>query len=474
MAVATTDARERLVATAAGSGAPPDQLLNFLGAGYVPQPKQWEFHAACRQADLPDGPTQIAMGGPRGGSKSHALMAQVSLDDCQRYPGLYVLYLRKIGKAAREALEQLRQKTFAGLAHDYARQLGVIRFPNGSTIVVGHFKDDRDIDQYVGIEYDIIVVEEATQLSQQKLDLLFGSLRSTKPGWRARAYLGFNPGGIGHQYIRSRFVLPWRAGRERETRFIFISWEDNAFIEPEYVTYLDSLTGVLRRMWRDGDFDVGAGQFFTQWNYDTHVVRPFDVPAHWAMWGSMDYGWAHPTAVHWHVEDGDGNVYTIAEHVQSRWLPAQHAAALKAQMARLGRGAARLTFAAGHDAFAQKGDQEGKTVAEQYTEHGITLTPASIDRISGAAEMLGRLGNPEAGVAPSWYIFDTCARLVECIPGLQSDPNRPEDVLKVDADESGEGGDDPYDSARYGLMERRKRGIRLRRMAHGKARGWNP
>jgi hypothetical protein len=32
---------------------------------------------------------------------------------------------------------------------------------------------------------------------------------------------------------------------------------------------------------------------------------------------------------------------------------------------------------------------------------------------------------------------------------LQHDPNRPEDVLKVDADEDGNGGDDAADALRY-------------------------
>ena len=34
------------------------------------------------------------------------------------------------------------------------------------------------------------------------------------------------------------------------------------------------------------------------------------------------------------------------------------------------------------------------------------------------------------------------------------DPHRPEDVLKVDIDEDGEGGDDAYDACRYGIMVR--------------------
>jgi hypothetical protein len=59
------------------------------------------------------------------------------------------------------------------------------------------------------------------------------------------------------------------------------------------------------------------------------------------------------------------------------------------------------------------------------------------------------LGDPSNGVAPRLFIHERCARLVECLPSLQHDPNRPEDVLKVDADEDGVGGDDTADCLRY-------------------------
>ncbi len=42
----------------------------------------------------------------------------------------------------------------------------------------------------------------------------------------------------------------------------------------------------------------------------------------------------------------------------------------------------------------------------------------------------------------------TCGRQ-ETLPSLQHDPNRPEDVLKVDADEDAVGGDDAADCLRY-------------------------
>ena len=72
-----------------------------------------------------------------------------------------------------------------------------------------------------------------------------------------------------------------------------------------------------------------------------------------------------------------------------------------------------------------------------------------MDRVNGWAELLQRLGDPEAKIVPRLFIHKRCGRVVETLPALQHDPNRPEDVLKVDADEEGGGGDDAGDAFRY-------------------------
>jgi hypothetical protein len=56
-----------------------------------------------------------------------------------------------------------------------------------------------------------------------------------------------------------------------------------------------------------------------------------------------------------------------------------------------------------------------------------------------------------------------CGRLIETLPGLQHDPNRPEDVLKVDADEEGVGGDDAADALRY-LVATKPREIKVMKL----------
>ena len=104
-------------------------------------------------------------------------------------------------------------------------------------------------------------------------------------------------------------------------------------------------------------------------------------------------------------------------------------------------------FVAGADVFSKQSD--GSTVASQYAKLGITLRCANTDRVNGWAEILHRLGDPANGVPPRLFIHERCARLVECLPSLQHDPNRPEDVLKVDCDEDGNGGDDTADCLRY-------------------------
>src|SRR5213078_1685082 len=104
-------------------------------------------------------------------------------------------------------------------------------------------------------------------------------------------------------------------------------------------------------------------------------------------------------------------------------------------------------FVAGTDVFSKQSN--GSTIANEYIKFGIRFTPANTERVSGWAQILTLLGDPDAGIPPKLFIHQRCRRLLECIPALQHDPNQPEDVLKVDVDEDGSGGDDTADALRY-------------------------
>lgn len=445
-----------LAQTAKDCGVPQDSLDRFLRAGYVPQPKQLQFHAAARKCDQLGGPTQVGFGGARGPGKSHALFAQAALDDCQRIPGLKVLYLRKLGKNTREQFEDLQRSVLRHAQHQFTS--GVLRFPNTSRIFLGHFNNEKDIDQYLGIEYDLIVIEEATTLSLVKYRALRDSNRTSKSNYRPRIYASTNPGGVGHAWFKATFIVPARKREETDTRFIFGTVDDNKFNDDDYQRKLEENTGWRLQAYRYGDWDIAAGQFFSTWRHDAIVKRDLTILPGAEVWCSLDYGFQHPT-VSYLMAEHDGKIQVIDEHWRRHALAAEHAIDIKNMLKRHNVSIGSLrAFVASPDAFAKRGNESGKTIADQYADNGISLTRANDDRINGASfllKLLGRFGTEiETAIEPQIEISDRCVKLIENIPILQHDPNRPEDVLKVNIDEDGNGGDDPYDACRYGIMAR--------------------
>ena len=461
------------------AGCPKDQMQRFERADVILQERQLVASAAARLCDKPDGPTAIGYGGARGGGKSHWLLSQMGADDCQRVPGLKCLLLRKVGKANLEHFEDLRRRLFNRLPHEFSAFRGILSFPNGSRIIAGHFQNEKDIDAYLGLEYDVIGIEEATTLTARKIQDVSTCCRTSKPNWRPRLYNSTNPGGVGHGWYRKRFIEPWQRGTESDTRFIAARVDDNQFNNPEYRKVLESLAGWQKRAWLEGDWDIAAGQYFTSLRREVHVVEDFDDTRAREWFMALDYGFAHYTVALLGCTDGDGNVFVVDEHAERLWLPQRHAAAIKAMLARhvvpvdsgLMRVESRKTrpleiadlkrIVAGADVFSRQSD--GTTIAAQYAKHGITLRVANTDRINGWAEILQRFGDVDGGIRPTLFIHKRCARLIETLPTLQHDPNRPEDVLKVDADEEGVGGDDAADALRY-LVATKSRAVAQRKL----------
>lgn len=472
------------------AGCPKDQMDRFQQADAILQFRQLVACAAARLCDQPDGPTAIGYGGARGGGKSHWLLAQMGADDCQRVPGLKCLLLRKVGKANLEHFEDLRRRLFNQLPHDFSAFRGILSFKNGSRIIAGHFQNEKDIDAYLGLEYDVVGIEEATTLTARKYQDITTCCRTSKPNWRPRIYSTTNPGGVGHAWYRLKFIVPFQKRNETETRFIPARVTDNSFNNPEYRKVLEGLSGWQKRAWLEGDWDISAGQYFTTFRRDVHVIDDFDDTRAREWFAALDYGFAHYTVCLLGCKDGDGNTFIVDEHAARLWLPQRHAEAIKAMIGRhrmngvvAMRGQPRLSmrsqeevqtrelrltdlqrFSAGADVFSRQSD--GTTIAGQYEQHGITMRPANMDRVNGWAEVLQGFGEPDAsedGVRPKLFIHKRCARLIETLPALQHDLNRPEDLLKVDADEDGVGGDDAADALRY-LVATKTREIVVRKL----------
>lgn len=445
--VKSTEA-ENLVRTAFRAGVPQDQLETFLTRAYVPLPWQFRFHAAAREADKPNGPVDIGAGGARGPGKSHAVLAQIALDDCQRIPRLKGLFLRQTGKSASESFEDLIEKVLKGrIQYTYNSSKNVLKFPNGSRILLGGFEDEGDIDKYVGIEYDIIAVEERNQLSGEKILKLKGSLRTSKPNWRPRMYSSFNPGGLGHLDVKETFVLPFRAGEEARTRFIPATYRDNlAYLNREYIEYLETLPGALGKAWRDGDWDSFAGQYFSEWNHEKHVVKPFEIPKSWKKYRAYDHGRTKPACCKWYAVDYDGRVWVYREfyaaglnvddcaiHADTSLCDVSCESNRKGianEINRLSEGETYEYSVADPAIFATHGMVDkygGQTIAETFARRNVFFLPWSNRRVDGWNLMHQYLAHSETK-EPLIRYFSTCYNSIRTTPALIHDERHPEDL----------------------------------------------
>lgn len=437
----TEENLERCLITARDSGVPEDQASNLVSKAYVPLPWQWKFHAACREADKQGGPVKVGAGGARGPGKSHAVLSQIGLDDCQRVKNLKCLFLRQTGKAAQESFEDLIEKTLKGrVSYNYAPSRGVLKFSNGSRILLGGFETEKDIDKYIGIEYDLIAVEELNQLSGEKVDKLEGSLRTSKEGWRPRMYTSFNPGGAGHKQVKATYIEPYRAHKEVKTRFIPSTYKENPYLNIEYTSYLETLGGNLGKAWREGDWDIFEGQFFNEWRESIHVVKPFAIPFSFRKFGAYDHGRAKPACFKWYAIDYDGHVwvyrelYVNKEDGSPRWEAEQ-----------IAREVYRITEQAGEvldyvvadsSIFSKTGHSE--TIAEIFNKQGVGREGGPIplfmpcvkgpgSRIAGWAVMHQYLYHDE-NTKPKIHYFETCFDSIRTIPALLHDKHKPEDL----------------------------------------------
>ena len=131
-------------------------------------------------------------------------------------------------------------------------------------------------------------------------------------------------------------------------------------------------------------------------------------------------------------------IITYREFVQNGLSPRMLAQAIAE---RSGREAISEVFLS-PDAFAHRTSEA--SIAEQLGDvllaNGLPRpAPADDDRIGGWQFLYQLLE------ADAWVIAENCAKLIECLPTLVRDNSNIEDIRKMD-------GDDPADSARYGLV----------------------
>ena len=384
--------------------------------GGVPNEKQAQFFASRAR--------YTAYGGARGGGKSWALRRKL-VGLCLCYPGIRCLLVRR-------TLVELKANHIVPLLAEYGDILrysaGECAFlmDNGSRIDCGYCDSERDALRYQGQEYDVIAIDEATQLSEIQFAAFKAALRGVRDMPR-RMYLTCNPGGVGHAWVKRLFIdRDFRAG-ERAEDYCFIAarvWDNTVLTEadPDYVRGLESLPERLRAAWLDGRWDVFEGQFFSEFDEHRHVgertagaVRAF---------AAMDYGFDR-LAVLLLTEDAQGRLYVEGELCRSGLTLGEAAREAEAFLSR-----SPLTpeyLVASPDLWNRRQDTGRSGVAVMLGAAKLPpLCRADDRRVAGWRQLREYLNGRDG--TPWLTVHAQCTELISCMQGLLCDPHRPEDA----------------------------------------------
>ena len=392
----------------------------------------------------------VAFGGARGGGKSWAVRAKAIVLGLS-YPGIKLLIVRRTYKELLNNHIAPLRETLVGVGQYHGTDK-MIRLPNGSSISFGYCATDADLDQYQGAEYDVVFLDEATQLDEQWISKITASVRGVN-SFPKRVYYTCNPGGRSHGYIKRLFIDRQYQPGENPDDYTFIQsrvTDNHALMEaqPDYIKQLEALPPKLRKAWLDGAWDIFDGQFFEDFRDDpahykdrlwTHVIEPFQPPEGWPILRSFDFGYAKPFSCAWWAVDYDGRLYRILE-----WYGCQRDhngidipnEGLKidpdAIFTRIHDIERQHPYLAGKKIMGVADPSiwdasRGESVAESGIRHGVLFTPGDNHRIAGWMQCHYRLRFDSEGV-PGMYVFNNCRAFIRTIPTLIYDERHPEDL----------------------------------------------
>lgn len=431
-----------------------------------------------------EGTRYLGFGGARGGGKSWAVRVKALLL-CLRYSGIKILIIRRTYPELRtNHLLPLREFCVkSGLLPDYVKYNDSDKrftFWNGSSITGRYCANDSDLDRLQGTEWDVVCLDEATQLSEYQCKALAATVRGVNDFPKQVCYT-CNPGGQSHSYFKRIFIdRSYKDGEDGgDYRFIQSLVTDNRALmeaQPEYVKQLEGLPPRLREMWLYGRWDVYEGMFFENFRTEpdaaeceahgidpedaraegrwTHVISPLPAERVRSMriYRSYDFGYNKPFSVGWWAVDHDGVIYRILElygctgqpNEGVKWTPDRQFAEMKA--IEQNHPYLRGTVIQGVADPAIWDESRGESIYNTAVRHGISFVPGDNKRIAGWMQCQYRLAFDGEGF-PMMYVFDTCKAFLRTVPTLMYDQHKPEDL-----DTDGE--DHVADEWRYFCMSR--------------------
>lgn len=420
-------------------------------------------------------------GGAAGGGKSDALLAEALRQ--VNIPYYRAIIFRKTYPQLSELIDrskEIYQPAFPRARYNHTEHYWL--FPSGAKIYFGSMQRAQDRTNYQGKRYDFVAFDELTHFTWQEYSYMMSRNRPGGPGTRVYIRASTNPGGIGHGWVKDRFITaapPLTPITEeydimtpegmvklpRQRIFVPATVFDNQKLlnnDPMYLANLAMMPDAERNALLYGSWDSFDGQVFREWKNDpahyadrqwTHVIDPFVVPKHWPRIRGFDFGYSKPFSVGWYAVDEDRRLYRIAEYYGCTGTPNTgiqlNPAEIAAEIKRIENEDPNLK---GHKIRgvadpAIFDESRGESIAAmmERAPNFIYWGKGDNTRLAGKMQYHYRLAFDKDGL-PMFQVFNTCKHFIRTLPTLVYDDRHVEDINTEQEDHI-------YDECRYVLME---------------------
>lgn len=255
---------------------------------------------------------------------------------CLLNPGMRALIVRKTHRSlSATGLVTFREHVLpealsAGIVHWYGgsgEKPAAYMYSNGSVVVVGGMDQAMKI---MSSEYDLIYVQEATEMTPADWEMMTTRLRNGKVSFQ-QLLADCNPQQPTH-WLKKRCddgrTIMLYARHEDNPRLFTLGPDGMYAVTPEGAAYLErlnALDGVRKLRLLFGQWSAAEGIIYEGWRPEIHLsdrkILPFEWPR---IWG-VDFGFTNPFVWQMWAIDPDGRLWLEKEIYRSQRLVEDHA-----------------------------------------------------------------------------------------------------------------------------------------------------
>jgi len=271
---------------------------------------------------LPTSIFEAFFGGGAGSGKSDILLVYGICRQWHENPRFKQVFMRRTYPELKNEIVSRSREIYPKFGATFNKTDMVWTFPRldqaggtgmgngGAQIFLGHCENEKDVHTYDSMEINLFTPDELTSYTEWIYTYIaFQRVRSSDRKLPAIVRAAGMPGGIGHTFVKKRFITPWKAGGKIivgkggvKRFFVHATIADNPHADPDYAGRLDGIPSEAeRRAKKFGDWDAYQGLVFDEFrdrkfkdepDNAIHVIQPFEIPNWWPKMVIGDWGFA--------------------------------------------------------------------------------------------------------------------------------------------------------------------------------------